>query len=69
MDSAKNLRTIQPLSLCEADTATNMSMAAMPIASLRRKLRHVGEGVPIRRAMYFATVAWLISIPSLRSSP
>ena len=32
----------------EADTATNMSMAAMPIASLRRKLRHVGEGVPIR---------------------
>jgi hypothetical protein len=28
----------------EADTATNMSMAAMPIASLRRKLRHVGEG-------------------------
>jgi hypothetical protein len=32
-----------------------MSMAAMPIASLRKKLRHVGEGVPTRRTMYFAT--------------
>jgi hypothetical protein len=53
----------------EADTATNMSMATMPIASLRRKLRHVGEGVPTRRAMYFATVAWLILMPSCESSP
>ena len=43
-----------------------MSMAAMPIASLRRKLRHVGEGVPIRRTMYFATVAWLTSMPSFK---
>jgi hypothetical protein len=30
---------------------------------------HVGEGVPARRIMYFATVAWLTSMPSLRSSP
>jgi transposase InsO family protein len=44
-------------------------MAAMPIASLRRKLRHVGEGVPARRLMYFATVAWLTSMPSFSSSP
>jgi hypothetical protein len=50
----------------EADTATNMSMATMPIASLRRKLRHVGEGVPTRSAMYFATVAWLIFNAELR---
>ena len=49
--------------------ATNISMAAMPIASLRRKLRHVGEGVPTRRTMYFATVAWLTSMPSFKSSP
>src|ERR1700680_4599236 len=47
----------------------NISMAAMPIASLRRKLRHVGEGVPNRRTMYFATVAWLTLIPSFKSSP
>ena len=51
----------------EADTATNMSIAAMPMASLRRKLRHVGEGVLTRRIMYFATVAWLTSMPSFKS--
>ena len=28
-----------------------LSMAAMPIASLCRKLRHVGQGVPTRRTM------------------
>jgi hypothetical protein len=39
------------------------------IVSLRRKLRDVGEGVPTRRTMYFATVAWLTSIPSFNSSP
>ena len=43
-----------------------MSIATMPIASLRKKLRHVGEGVPIRRTMYFATVAWLTSMPSFK---
>jgi hypothetical protein len=43
--------------------------AAMPIASLRRKLLHVDEGVPTRRTMYFATVAWLTSMPSFKSSP
>lgn len=41
-----------------ADCTTNMSMAAMPIASLRRKLRQVGDGVRGLRTMYFATVAW-----------
>ena len=50
----------------EADTATNISMVAMPIASLRRKLRQVGEGLPTRRTMYFATVAWLILMPSFK---
>jgi hypothetical protein len=39
------------------------------IASLRRKLRHVGEGVPTRRTMYFATVARLTSMPSFKSLP
>jgi hypothetical protein len=46
----------------------NISIAAMLTASLRRKLRQVGEGVPRLRTMYLATVAWLISIPSLSSS-
>jgi hypothetical protein len=50
-------------------TAMNISMAAMPIASLRRKLRQVGEGLPTRRTMYFATVAWPTSMPSFKSSP
>jgi hypothetical protein len=56
-------------SLNVADGTTNMSMAAMPIASLRRKLRQVGDGVPRLRSMYFATVAWLTSMPSFSSSP
>jgi len=34
-----------------------------------KKLRQVGEGVPRLRTMYLATVAWLISMPSLSSSP
>ena len=42
-------------------------MAAMPTVSLRRKQRHVGKGAPTRRAMYFATVAWLTWIPFLDS--
>jgi hypothetical protein len=41
-------------------------MAAMPIASLRRKLRQVGEGLPTRRTTYFATVAWLTSMSSFK---
>ena len=32
-------------------------------------LRQVWDGGLDRRGMYFATVAWLISIPSLSSSP
>jgi hypothetical protein len=44
-----------------------MSMAAMPNASLRKKLRHVGEGLPVRRTMYFATVAWLTFIGTGRN--
>ena len=31
--------------------------------------RQVGEGLPTRRAMYLATVAWLTSMPSCKSSP
>src|ERR1035437_243210 len=47
-----------------------MSMAAMPSAGLRRKVRQFCEGgVPRLRTVYLATVAWLISMPSLRSSP
>ena len=40
-----------------ADGTTNMSIAAMPIASLRKKLRQVGEGLPGLRIIYLATVA------------
>jgi len=40
-----------------ADGTMNMSMAAMPSAWLRRKLRQVGDGECCRRSMYFATVA------------
>ena len=32
------------------------------------KVRHVCDGGPDRRRMYFATVAWLTSISSFRSS-
>jgi hypothetical protein len=36
---------------------------------LRRKLRQLGEGVARLRIICFATVAWLISMPSLSNSP
>ena len=40
-----------------AEGTMNMSMAAMPIAWLRRKLRQLGDGECDRRSMYLATVA------------
>jgi hypothetical protein len=40
------------------DTSLPQSLHSQ-IASLRRKLRQVGEGLPTRRTTYFATVAWL----------
>jgi hypothetical protein len=40
-----------------ADATMKISIAAMPSASLLRKLRQVGDGVRGRRSMYFATVA------------
>src|ERR1035437_6115105 len=46
-----------------------MSLAALPSTGLRRKLRQVEEGAPRLRTMYFATIAWLTSMPSLSSSP
>ncbi len=57
-----NLRSCARMSITNnsrnvADDTTNMSMAAMPIASLRRKLRQVGEGVPGLHTMYLPTVA------------
>ena len=48
---------------------TNMSIAAMSGRWLCRKLRQVGEGTLGRHGMYRPTVAWLILIPSLSSSP
>jgi hypothetical protein len=35
----------------------NMSIAAIPFASLRKKLRQVGEGERGRRIIYLQTVA------------
>jgi len=51
------------------DATMNRSIAAMPAACVLKKLRQVGEGVPHFRTIYLATVAWLISRPSLSSSP
>jgi hypothetical protein len=56
-------------SLNDADATTNMSIAAIPAISLRRKWRQLGEGLPPLRHMYLATVAWLTSTPSFNSSP
>ena len=36
--------------------ATNRSMAAMSGAWIRRKVRHPGEGRPLRLTIYFATL-------------
>ncbi len=40
-----------------AEGTTNMSIAAIPVTSLRRNLRQVGDGAPRLRTMYLATVA------------
>jgi len=50
-------------------TTTNMSIAAMSGSWLCRKLRQVGEGTLGRQGVQRPTVAWLILIPSLSSSP
>src|ERR1700741_2116679 len=41
----------------------------MPSAWLRRNVFHPCEGGALLRAIYLATLVWLISMPSLRSSP
>ena len=46
-----------------------VNASAEQVASLRRKLCRVGEGVLTRRTMYFATVAWLTAMPSFNNSP
>jgi len=43
-----------------ADGTMNTSMAAIPSAWLRRKVRQFGDGERDRRTMYLATVASLI---------
>jgi hypothetical protein len=48
---------------------TNMSIAAMSGRWLRRKLRQVGEGTLGRQGIQRPTVAWLILMPSLSTSP
>ena len=52
-----------------ADGTTNMSIAATPAVSLRRKTRQVGDEEPGFRPMYLATVAWLTSMPIFSNSP
>jgi len=47
---------------------TNMSIAAMSVSRLCRKLRQVGEGTLRRHGMYLPTVALLTLMPSLSSS-
>ena len=46
-----------------------MSIAAMSVRWLCRKLRQVGEGTLGRHGRDMPTVAWLTSMPSLSSSP
>jgi hypothetical protein len=41
-----------------------MSIAAMSVRWLCRKLRQVGEGTLGRHGMYLPTVAWLTLMPS-----
>jgi hypothetical protein len=43
----------------------NMSIAAMSVRWLRRKLRQVEEGAFGRHGRYLPTVPWLSSMPSL----
>src|SRR6266568_2783741 len=52
-----------------AVATTNMSIAAMSVRWLCRKLRQVGEGTLGRHGRYLPTVAWLTLMPSLSSSP
>src|ERR1019366_3212628 len=46
-----------------------MSIAAMSVRWLCRKLRQVGDGTLGRHGRYLPTVVWLTSMPSLSSSP
>src|SRR5258707_3124910 len=46
-----------------------MSIAERSGRWLRRKLRQVGEGTLGRHGIHLPTVAWLILMPSLSSSP
>src|SRR3982074_1133292 len=46
-----------------------MSIAARSGRWLRRELRQVGEGTLGRHGIHLPTVAWLILMPSLSSSP
>src|ERR1700737_3521301 len=45
------------------------SIAAIPSAWLRRNVLHPCEGGTLLRTIYLATLVWLTSMPSLRSSP
>src|SRR6478736_6634999 len=48
---------------------TKRSIEAIPPVWLRRNVLQPCDGGRLRRAIYFATEVWPMSIPSLRSSP
>jgi hypothetical protein len=69
MSEAKDSSAQQPL--YEKYVNPQWVQLVQPIVEheLVRIRRQVGEGALDLRIMYLATVAWLISMPSLRSSP
>src|SRR6266536_2556394 len=56
-----------PLRFCYRGLTRAKRESAWRLAT--RKLRHVGEGTLGRHGIYLPTVAWLILMPSLSSSP
>ena len=59
----------QTLCACRKLNPTNISIAAIPSARLRRNVLQPWDGGSLRLAMYLATLVCPISMPSLRSSP
>ena len=53
----------------ESVGTTNRSIDAMPSSMIGRKVVQPCDGPPLLRAMYFATLVWPTSMPSLSSSP
>ena len=71
MPLAEHDHMIEALASDRADQSFSVTVLpeAIPPVWLRRNVLQPCDGGRLRRAIYFATEVWPMSIPSLRSSP